>query len=59
MQDLLEHVSACREQWQSAEPAIERFLAEAVRRDLDELRRLCDSLVDERSYRPSDRLAAA
>ncbi|HEX4148905.1 MAG TPA: hypothetical protein VHY20_07955 [Pirellulales bacterium] len=59
MQDLLEHLGACHEQWPAAEPAVERFLADAVRRDLDELRRLCDSLVDEQSYRPSDRLAAA
>lgn len=44
MQDLLEHLHACSEQWQTAEPGSEPFLADTMRRDLDELRRLCESL---------------
>ena len=44
MKDLLEHLSSCQEQWQAADDATEWFLADAMRRDLDEMRRLCESL---------------
>jgi hypothetical protein len=44
MKDLIEHLGDCYEQWQLADPGTERFLAESMKRDLDECRRLCDSL---------------
>lgn len=59
MKDLLEHLAACHDQWQTADPAVERYLAEAVRRDLDEMRRLCDSLVGDISSCRSGQFAAA
>jgi hypothetical protein len=59
MKDLLEHISDCHEQWQAADPAAERFLADAVRRDLDELRRVCESLDGQRPHRLTERFAAA
>ena len=59
MKDLLDHLAECHDQWQAADPAIERYLAEAVRRDLDELRRLCDSLAGESFGRRTGQFAAA
>lgn len=44
MKDLLEHLGTCHEQWQSADPSSERYLVESMKRDLDEFRRLCDSV---------------
>ena len=44
MKDLLEHMERCHEQWQSADQRMEGFLADSLRRDLDEFRRICDSL---------------
>jgi hypothetical protein len=44
MKDILEHLGDCFEEWQLADPQSERFLAEAIERDLDEFRRLCSSL---------------
>ncbi|MGC3971496.1 MAG: hypothetical protein QM775_30385 [Pirellulales bacterium] len=54
MKDLLEHMQSCHEQWQSADERRERILAESMRRDIQEFRRLCDSLegeVDEHDER--------
>ena len=47
MKDLLEHMGRCQEQWQSADQRMESFLADSLRRDLDEFRRICDSLRHE------------
>lgn len=47
MKDLLEHMGRCHEEWQSADGGMESFLADSLRRDLDEFRRICDSLRDE------------
>ena len=44
MKDLLEHMERCHEQWETADERMECFLAESLRRDIDEFRRICDSL---------------
>jgi hypothetical protein len=44
MKDILEHLGECCDEWQLADPQSERFLAEAIERDLEEFRRLCSSL---------------
>lgn len=59
MKDLLEHLGQCCDQWQAADPPAERFLADAMRRDLDELRRVCDALAANRSNSAARRLAIA
>ena len=47
MKEILEHLDDCHRQWQFAEGRTEQFLADAIHRDLDEFRRLCDSLRSE------------
>lgn len=47
MRDLLEHLSLCHEEWESALGRAEHFLAESMKRDLAELGRLCESLRSE------------
>lgn len=44
MKDLLEHMSRCHEQWETADARSERFLMDSMRRDVEEFRRLCDSM---------------
>jgi hypothetical protein len=44
MKEILEHLDECHRQWQYADDQTERYLAEAMKRDLEEVRRLCDSL---------------
>jgi hypothetical protein len=44
MRDILDHLRHCYEQWVVADVTSERYLAESMKRDLDEFRRLCDSL---------------
>ena len=44
MKDILDHLGHCYEQWQVADEMNEQFLAESVKRDLNEFRRLCESL---------------
>lgn len=44
MKEVIEHLNDCHQQWQNAEGTDEFFLAEAMKRDLDELRRLCELL---------------
>ncbi len=45
MKDLVDHLRNCTDQWQtSAGRHGEGVWADAMRRDLDELRRLCDGL---------------
>jgi hypothetical protein len=51
MKDLLEHMEWCHEQWETADERMESFLAESLRRDIDEFRRICDSL---RTATPDD-----
>ena len=44
MQDILEHLGSCFSEWQHVEGGQQPYLAEAIERDLNEFRRLCDSL---------------
>lgn len=44
MKEVIEHLNDCHQQWQSAEGSDEYFLAESIKRDLDELRRICELL---------------
>ncbi len=52
MKDLLEHLVHCHEDWQQASGTTEQFLARSMRRNLDDCRRLCESLQRELA-RPS------
>jgi hypothetical protein len=47
MKEILEHLDECHRQWQHADDRAEHYLAEAMKRDLEEVRRLCDSLRGE------------
>lgn len=47
MQDVLEHLGDSFEEWRRADSHDERYLAEAVERDLEEFRRLCRSMKQE------------
>jgi hypothetical protein len=42
MKEVLDHINECHAQWQSAQGQSERYLAETMRRDLDEIRRICE-----------------
>ena len=44
MKEVLEHLHDCHREWEVAEGKAERFLAESMKRDLDEVRRICESL---------------
>jgi hypothetical protein len=45
MKDLVDHLRTCADQWQTTSSRNgDGVWAEAVRRDLDELRQLCDKL---------------
>lgn len=44
MKDLLEHMTRCHEQWEAADARTERFLVDSMRRDVEEFRRVCESL---------------
>ena len=44
MKEILENLGDCHERWQDADRRDEHFVAEAMRRGLDEFRRLCESL---------------
>jgi hypothetical protein len=44
MKELLARLDLCQAQWQSAEGASEQFLAQSIKRELSEFRRLCESL---------------
>lgn len=48
MKDLLEHLAYCHEQSEMADSRSERYLLESMKRDVDEFRRLCDVLSDQR-----------
>jgi len=45
MRDILDHLRHSQEQLPQANAVAERYLAESMKRDLDEFRRLCDSLI--------------
>jgi len=45
MKDLLEHLGSCYEQWRHVEGGSAQFLADSMRRDMEEFRRLVDSLA--------------
>lgn len=45
MRDILDHLRHCHDQLPVADEASQRFLAQSMKRDLDEFRRLCDSLL--------------
>lgn len=51
MRDILEHLRTCYDQWQVADERGERYLADAMKRDCDEFRRLCDTLPSRRDRR--------
>lgn len=53
MKDLLEHMTRCQEQWETADPRAERFLMDSMRRDVEEFRRVCESMRAESSVQPS------
>lgn len=44
MKDLFEHMDRCQQQWETANERMESFLAESLRGDIHEFRRICDSL---------------
>lgn len=44
MKEVLERLSDCQREWETAEGPTERFLADSIKRDLDEVRRICESL---------------
>lgn len=60
MRDILDHLRRCQEQLPLADDVSERYLAESMRRDIDEFRRLCDSLLTAsiRDRRPQAAAAA-
>ncbi|MBX7166028.1 MAG: hypothetical protein K1X74_06735 [Pirellulales bacterium] len=44
MKDVLDHLTRSFQAWELADGRDERLLADTVRRDLDEIRRICESL---------------
>lgn len=52
MKDLLEHMARCHEQWETADPRTERFLVDSMRRDVEEFRRVCESLRADANSQP-------
>ncbi len=59
MKDLLAHLSQCHDAWQSADERTESYLADSIRRDLDEFRRLCESLRSDTKQRTGPRPSLA
>lgn len=47
MKEILEHLDDCHHQWLLADDDAGGYLADAMKRDLEEIRRLCDSLKNE------------
>ncbi|MBX3414944.1 MAG: hypothetical protein KF708_19825 [Pirellulales bacterium] len=52
MRDILEHIESCYDEWRHTEGEGERRLADMIQRDLDQCRRLCESLRGEAQERP-------
>jgi hypothetical protein len=44
MKEVLERLGDFQRAWETAEGPSERFLADSIKRDLDEVRRICESL---------------
>ena len=44
MKDLLDHLGSCYDHWENADQRSRTFLADSIRRDLEEFRKLCGSL---------------
>ncbi len=59
MRDILDHLRRCQEQLPSADESGERYLAESMKRDIDEFRRLCDSLLKAPATERRQRAAVA
>ena len=59
MRDILDHLRHSQEQLPLANDVAQRYLAESMKRDLDEFRRLCDSLLNNLSIESPRRTAAA
>jgi len=59
MKEILEHLEDCHHQWLLAGEDAGNYLADAMKRDLDEVRRLCDSLKSESVRRQRDCAVAA
>lgn len=57
MRDILDHLRRSQEQLPLADDLTQRYLAESMKRDLDEFRRLCDSLIGKAT--PTSARAAA
>jgi hypothetical protein len=57
MKEVLEHMSDCQREWETVVGPTERFLADSIKRDIDEVRRICDSLRGE--FNASDRRRVA
>jgi hypothetical protein len=43
MNDILDHLRHCYDQWTVADETSQHYLSEVMKRDLDEFRRLCDA----------------
>jgi hypothetical protein len=50
MRAILDHLNSCYAQWEDADPRSERYLAASMCRDLEDFRRLCESLRGEPSH---------
>lgn len=59
MRDILDHLRRCQEQLPVADETSQRYLAESMKRDLDEFRRLCDSLTGSAMAGPKRTAVAA
>ena len=44
MRDLLDHLAGCYDQWRDLDGTSAHYLADSMRRDVDEFKRLMDSL---------------
>ena len=44
MKDILDHLGLCFDEYQQADGGRDLLLADSIQRDLNEFRRLCDSL---------------
>jgi hypothetical protein len=59
MRDILDHLRYCQEQVAMADEPGVRFLADSMKRDIDEFRRLCDGLLNVSHFERRPAAAAA
>lgn len=59
MRDILDHLRRCQEQLPLVDEPGMRYLAESMKRDIDEFRRLCESLLETQPTQRRERAAAA